>query len=110
MAQIVRVQHCEYDEVSLLAVQGYGTDKFQSSNKPKTPRANFGAVFTGSLRITNSANSGGYFFLLLDGTGRDRRVFFRGTAQVRIGGEVTTVADYYNMLALHARLRAVLAR
>lgn len=104
MSTIVRVQHCQYDEVSLLAVQGHGTNKFFSSNKPKGVRSNFGAVFSGRLRVTNSTNSGGYFFTMLGTNQRDRRVFFRGTAKVRIGGEVITVADYYKMLAAMERL------
>lgn len=98
MAQITRVQHVQYDSVALLAVQGPGTNKFRKSNMPQPLRGNFGAVFTGEIRVTNSTRSGGYFFLLLNGTGRDRRVFFRGDALVRMGGEVTTVADYYAML------------
>jgi hypothetical protein len=110
MAQIVRVQHVQYDEVSMLAVQGKGTNKFFSSNKPKNIRGGFGAVFSGSIRVTNSTNSGGYFFLLLDGTGRDRRVFFRGDALVRCGGEVITVADYYRMLATVESILGALKR
>ena len=109
MATITRVQHFQNDSVSLLAVQGLGTDKFQASGQPKTPKANFGAVFSGNLRITKSATSGGYFFLLTDARrGTDRkRVFFRGSAEVRIGGEVVTVDAYYNMLTTVERFSAL---
>lgn len=101
MPTITRVQHVQYDDVSMLAVQGFGTNEFQKSNKPKRCRANFGAVFSGRIRVTNSANSGGYFFTLIGGAGqRDRRVFFRGSAKVRLGGNVATVADYYSLLCM----------
>jgi len=109
MAQTVRIQHFQNDTVSLLAVQGHGTDKFQASGQPEAPKANFGAVFSGSLRITKSSRASGYFFLLTDARrGTDRkRVFFRGSAEVRIGGEVVTVDAYYNMLRSVERFTAL---
>lgn len=109
MATITRVQHVQYDEVSMLAVEGKGTDWFQSSGAPEPVRP-IGAVFSGRIRITKSSNRNGYFIVRLDskpGTDR-RRVFFRGDAQVRMGGEVVTMADYYAMLVAHERLSALL--
>lgn len=105
MATITRVQHVQYDNVSLLAVQGSGTAKFRKSNAPGTLRANFGAVFSGRIRITKSDNAGGYFILGVDRHTNDdrRRVFFRGSAQVRLGEDVLTMEGYYNLLAFMER-------
>lgn len=106
MATITRVQHVQYDDVTLLAVEGRGTHKFQKSGAPSVTRKSMGAVFSGRIRITKSDNAGGYFILGIDRQrGADRRrVFFHGDALVRLGDQVTTVERYYSMLALVERL------
>ena len=106
MATITRVQEFQNDTVTLLAVQGRGTNKFMKSNMPQTLRKGFGAVFSGRIRVTKSSRSGGYFFLALDKPvgDRDRRVFFDGSALVRLGDSVTTVERYYSMLEAIERL------
>ena len=106
MATITRVQHVQYDDVALLAVEGRGTNKFQKSGAPSVTRKALGAVFSGRIRITKSDNAGGYFFLAIDRErGADRRrVFFHGDALVRLGDTVTTVDRYYAMLALMERV------
>lgn len=107
MATTVRIQHFQNDTVNLLAVEGPGTNKFMKSNMPVTPlRSNFGAVFSGRLRVTKSSRSGGYFFLNLDKApgARDRRVFFRADARVRVDRNVYTVAEYYRMLEIKEAL------
>lgn len=110
MATITRVQHVQYDDVALLAVEGRGTNKFQSSGAPSTTRKSLGAVFSGRIRITKSDNAGGYFFLAVDRSrGADRRrVFFHGDALVRLGDDVVTVADYYAMLDRVERISRLL--
>lgn len=102
MATITRVQHVQYDDVTLLAVEGRGTTEFVASGAPSTTRKAVGAVFTGRIRVTKSDNAGGYFVLALDrqrGSDR-RRVFFHGDAQVRLGENVVTMDRYYGMLSL----------
>lgn len=106
MATITRVQHVQYDNVSLLAVEGRGTNKFQKSGAPSHTRKALGAVFSGRIRVTKSDNAGGYFVLGIDrphGSDR-RRVFFHGDALVRLGDTVTTLDDYYRMLAFVERM------
>lgn len=106
MATITRVQHVQYDDVALLAVEGRGTGTFLSSGAPSTTRKNIGAVFSGRIRVTKSDNAGGYFFLGIDRPAKSdrRRVFFHGDALVRLGDTVTTVERYYAMLALMERV------
>lgn len=106
MATITRVQHVQYDDVALLAVEGKGTNKFQKSGAPSYSRKTLGAVFSGRIRVTKSDNAGGYFVLGIDRPrGADRRrVFFHGDALVRLGDTVTTMDNYYRMLALAERL------
>lgn len=106
MAFITRTQVVQYDDVSLLAVQGTGTAKFQKSGAPDVRTKTIGAVFTGRLRITRLANGNGYNFLLIDtkrGTDR-RRVNFAGNAEVRLGDRVTTVDAYWALLETCERL------
>ena len=107
MATITRVQHVQYDTVSLLAVQGPGTDKFVPSGQPDKYTENFGAVFSGNLRITRLASGNGYTFLIIDGKrGQDRKkVNFSGSALVRVGDDLITVHDYYLMLSMVEALR-----
>lgn len=100
MARITRTQHVQYDEVTLLGVQGMGTVKFGKDGAPAPRNRNISAVFTGNLRITRLASGRGYNFLVTGvqrGSDR-RRVHFSGDAKVRLGDEVTTVADYYRLL------------
>lgn len=106
MATITRVQHVQYDTVSLLAVEGKGTNKFQKSGAPSYSRKSLGAVFSGRIRITKSDNAGGYFVLGIDRPrGADRRrVFFHGDAKVRVGNDVMSLDAYYALLSLVERL------
>lgn len=106
MATITRVQHVQYDNVTLMAVEGKGTNKFTKAGAPTVNRKVLGAVFSGRIRVTKSDNAGGYFILGLDrprGSDR-RRVFFHGGAQVRLGSMVVTMDEYYALLALAERL------
>ena len=100
MAFIIRAQHVQYDEVYMFPIQGVGTDKFQKSGQPSAKRRVLGAVFTGSIRVTKSERAGGYFILTLDkGCNADRRrVFFRGDALVRCGGDLMTLDAYWNVM------------
>lgn len=106
MASITRTQHFQRDAVSLLAVQGRGTDRFVASGQPDTKRADFGAVFSGDLRVTRLASGNGYTFLLTDSKrGTDRkRVNFDGNALVRIGDRTMMVSEYYGLLVLIERV------
>ena len=106
MATITRTQHVQYATVSLLAVEGRGTDEFLSSGAPSHTRKTLGAVFSGRIRITKSNNAGGYFILGIDRPAKSdrRRVFFHGDARVRVGNEVTTLADYFDVLDLIERV------
>lgn len=103
MAQFIRIQNFQNDTVSLLAVQGRGTDKFVASGQPDTLRSDFGVVLSGDLRITKSSRADGYFLLITGVSPRNtdrRRTFFRGSALVRVGSQVLTLDNYYKMLTL----------
>lgn len=112
MASITRVQHFQNDTVALLAVEGAGTTEFWSSNMPKNVKAGLGVVFTGTLRVTESSRSDGYFFLMTDrkAGSAGRRAFFKGSALVRLEDGVTTVDSYYAMMESHEAMTALQAR
>lgn len=102
MSLITRVQHVQYDDTLLVAFQGKGTGSFKQSGQPKTDRANFGAVFSGRIRVTKSDNANGYFIIGIDqprGT-TNRRVFFRGDALVRLGDSIVTLDNYWKVMVL----------
>lgn len=103
MAQFIRIQNFQNDSVSLLAVQGKGTDQFVASGQPATLRTNFGVVLSGDLRITKSSRANGYFLLITGvspSTTDRRRTFFRGDALVRLGDNAVTLDTYYRMLSI----------
>ena len=110
MATITRVQHVQYDNVSMLAVRGTGTTKFQKSGQPEFKVKTVSAVFDGRIRVTRLASGRGYVFLALDAPrGSDRKhVFFHGDALVRIGSGTTTVDAYYRAMEGLERLRNII--